>query len=154
MIKEKVQSTLEKKIKNWFIKNPKRVYFTIDKKDLKEIAKILYVDFSMRLSTVSAMDNEENFELVYHFGYDKTGEMFNARLFIDDKNKPEVDSLVEMFKSTDWVEREIHEMLGINFIGHPNLMHLLLDHDWPKDSFPLRKDFTNDKGYPLENNNE
>ncbi|MCK9615713.1 MAG: NADH-quinone oxidoreductase subunit C, partial [Candidatus Omnitrophica bacterium] len=48
------------------------------------------------------------------------------------------------FKSSDWVEREIHELLGINFKGHPNLKHLLLDDDWPKDSYPLRKDYKNE----------
>jgi NADH-quinone oxidoreductase subunit C len=41
--------------------------------------------------------------------------------------------------ASDWVEREIHEMLGIKFIGHPRLTHLLLDDDWPKGDFPLRK---------------
>ncbi|MDD4955510.1 MAG: NADH-quinone oxidoreductase subunit C [Candidatus Omnitrophica bacterium] len=144
MIKEEVKNKLSAKIKNWEEKSAKRVYFEIDKKDIKEIAANLYKDFGMRLSTITGIDNEKNFELIYHFGLDKTGELFNARIFIDDKSHPEIDSLIDLFKASDWVEREIHELLGIKFNGHPNLKHLLLDDDWPKNSYPLRKDYKNE----------
>lgn len=144
MIKEEVKNHLSEKIKNWEVKNPKRVYFEIDKNDLKEIAQELYKGFGMRLSTITGIDNEKNFELIYHFGLDKTGEIFNIRIFVNDKSKPEIDSLTDLFKASDWVEREIHELLGINFKGHPNLKHLLLDDDWPKNNYPLRKDYKNE----------
>jgi NADH-quinone oxidoreductase subunit C len=138
MIKEEVKNTLNDKIKEWVVKNPKRIYFTIDKKDIKSVATFLYKNVKMRLSTISGIDNEDSFELLYHFSFDKTGEMFNVRIFLD-KDNPEIDSLVDIFKASDWVEREIHEMLGIKFIGHPQLTHFLLDDDWPKDDYPLRK---------------
>ncbi|MFH1768821.1 MAG: NADH-quinone oxidoreductase subunit C [Candidatus Omnitrophota bacterium] len=157
MIKEEVKKRLDGKVNNWFVKNPKRVYFSIAKEDLKEVAKILYFDLNMRLSTVSGVDNEDSFELIYHFGADSTGEMFNVRVFLYDKNNSEIDSLTGMFKASDWIEREIHEMLGVNFIGHPNQKHLLLDEDWPTGNFPLRKSCAPEKKpYPLEeeiNNN-
>jgi len=108
MIKEEVKNKLSGKIKNWEVKNPKRVYFEIDKNDIKEIARKLYKDFGMRLSTITGIDNEKNFELIFHFGMDKTGELFNVRAFINDKTNPEIDSLVDLFKASDWVEREIH----------------------------------------------
>ncbi|MDD4182260.1 MAG: NADH-quinone oxidoreductase subunit C [Candidatus Omnitrophica bacterium] len=144
MIKDEVKNQLAPMLKNWEIKNPRRVYFEIDKSDLKEVARKLYKDFNMRLSTITGIDNEKNFELIFHFGMDKTGELFNVRVFITDKTNPEIDSLVDLFKASDWVEREIHELLGVNFKGHPNLKHLLLDDDWPKDSYPLRKDYKNE----------
>ncbi|UCC95390.1 MAG: NADH-quinone oxidoreductase subunit C [Candidatus Omnitrophota bacterium] len=144
MVKEEVKKRLEVKIKDWFVKNPKRVYFTIDKDDLRDVAKILYKEMRMRLSTVSGIDNETNFELIYHFGFDKTGEMFNMRVFIEQRRNPSVDSLTDMFQSTHWIERELYEMLGIQFKGHPNLTHLLLDHDWPKGQYPLRKSYTDE----------
>jgi NADH:ubiquinone oxidoreductase subunit C len=143
MIKEEVKKKLEQKIKDWQIKNPKRIYFTINKEDLKEVASILYKEMNMRLSTVTGIDNENNFELIYHFSCDKTGEIFNIRVFLEDKENPEVDSLTDVFRAGDWIEREIHELLGIKFKGHPNLKHLLLDEDWPKDKYPLRKDYKN-----------
>jgi NADH:ubiquinone oxidoreductase subunit C len=144
MIKDEVKNQLAPMLKKWEIKNPKRIYLEIDKNDLKEVARKLYKDFNMRLSTITGIDNEKNFELIFHFGLDKTGELFNVRVFIADKTNPEIDSLVDLFKSSDWVEREIHELLGIKFKGHPNLKHLLLDDDWPKDSYPLRKDYKNE----------
>ena len=143
MIKEEVKKKLEQKIKDWQIKNPKRIYFTINKEDLKEVASILYKEMDMRFSTVTGIDNENNFELIYHFSCDKTGEIFNIRVFLEDKENPEVDSLIDVFRAGDWIEREIHELLGIKFKGHPNLKHLLLDEDWPKDKYPLRKDYKN-----------
>ncbi len=144
MIKDEVKQILAPMLKNWEVKNPKRIYFEIDKNDIKEIARKLYKDFDMRLSTITGIDNENNFELIFHFGLDKTGEIFNVRTFIIDKNNPEIDSLTDLSKASDWVEREIHELLGINFKGHPNLKHLLLDDDWPKNSYPLRKDYKNE----------
>ncbi|HEC69980.1 MAG TPA: NADH-quinone oxidoreductase subunit C [Candidatus Omnitrophica bacterium] len=150
MIKEEVKKKLEGKIKEWFEKNPRRIYITIDKKDLKEVAKILHKDLGMRLSTVTGIDNEKNFELIYHFGKDQTGELFNLRVFIEDKANPEIDSLVSLFNSTEWIEREIKEMLGVNFKGHPDLRHLLLDKDWPEEEYPLRKDYPLKKGYPQD----
>lgn len=145
MIKEEVRKRLADKIKQWTVKNPKRVYFTIDKSELKDVAYILYKEMKMRLSTITGIDNEDNFEVIYHFGYDPTGELFNVRVFIPDKSNPELDSLTDMFSASNWIEREINEMLGIKFKGHPNLKHLLLDKDWPEDKFPLRKEFREEK---------
>lgn len=141
MIKEEVKAKLAKRIKDWVVKNPKRIYFTIDKGDLKETARILYAQMGMRLSTVTGVDNETNFELIYHFSYDKTGEIFNVRVFVEDRNSPQVDSLCDLFRASEWVEREINEMLGVDFKGHPKLKRLLLADDWPKEVFPLRKDY-------------
>ncbi len=155
MIKDEVKKKLEGKFKDWFVKNPRRIYFTIDKSNLRSVAEVLYKDFKMRLSTVSGVDNGDNFELIYHFGSDKTGELFNVRVFVYERHNPEVDSLVPMFRATEWVEREIHEMLGIKFIGHPDLKHLLLDHDWPEGNYPLRKTcILEKKPYPQDKEDE
>jgi NADH:ubiquinone oxidoreductase subunit C len=145
MIKEEVKSILGERVKDWSVKNPRRIYLTIDKKDLKEVGRIFHKEMKMRLSTVTGIDNEANFELIYHFGLDKTGELFNVRVFLKEKDKPCVDTLCDIFQSSNWAEREIHEMLGIDFKGHPNLKHLLLDDDWPDGNYPLRKDYVDKK---------
>ncbi|MBU1078393.1 MAG: NADH-quinone oxidoreductase subunit C, partial [Spirochaetes bacterium] len=69
----------------------------------------------------------------------KTGSMINIRVLLDNK-KPKVESLVPIFAGAEWVEREMHEMLGIDFKNHPNLVPFLLPEDWPKGKYPLRKD--------------
>jgi NADH-quinone oxidoreductase subunit C len=51
----------------------------------------------------------------------------------------EVDSVVGVWPTADWFEREAWDMYGIRFTGHPNLVRILMDDDW--EGFPLRKDY-------------
>jgi len=53
--------------------------------------------------------------------------------------EPRLDSVVDVFRGASWHERETHEMFGIDFVGHPNLVPLLLPDGF--DGHPLRKDF-------------
>jgi len=64
--------------------------------------------------------------------------IFSVRALLKDKDKPEIDSLAQLFPGAEWIEREIWELLGINFSGHPNLRHLLLIDEWPQGEYPLR----------------
>ncbi len=56
------------------------------------------------------------------------------------RDAPVVPSLIEVWTGVEYHERETHEMLGVNFSGHPNLKNLLLPEDW-NDLPPLRKDY-------------
>jgi NADH-quinone oxidoreductase subunit C len=51
----------------------------------------------------------------------------------------EIDSVVPVWPTADWFEREAWDMYGITFRGHPNLRRILMDEDW--DGHPLRKDY-------------
>jgi len=57
---------------------------------------------------------------------------------------PEVPSLCRVWATADWQEREVYDLLGVRFLGHPNLCRILLAEDWV--GHPLRKDYE----YPLE----
>ena len=57
------------------------------------------------------------------------------------KPKLGIDSLSPIFEGANWIEREMHEILGINFKGHPDLKRLLLPDDWPDGVYPLRRDY-------------
>lgn len=59
--------------------------------------------------------------------------------FHNGKNLPVVPSVVEVWKTADWAEREIYDMMGIRFEGHPDLRRILMWEGYPY--FPLRKDF-------------
>jgi NADH-quinone oxidoreductase subunit C len=58
------------------------------------------------------------------------------------EDDPEVDSIVDLFPCANFLEREVYDLLGIRFKGHPNLKRILLPENWV--GHPLRKD------YPLE----
>jgi len=137
-ILDDIKEKLKDKISGWYEHNPKRIYFSVDKKNIREVAKILFKDLGLRFATASGVDAPRGFEIVYHFSYDQTGQIICARTFIEDKQNPEIDSLAVISPAFEWIEREMWEMLGIKFIGHPNLKRLLLAEDWPEGEYPLR----------------
>lgn len=133
-----IQEGLGTRILTWEEKNPRRVYFTVRKEDIVETVKFLFKVMGLRFSIATATDMPKAFEILYHFSCDKTGAFYSVRVFIEDKEHPEIDSITPIFCGAEWIEREMWEMLGINFKGHPNLKRLLLADDWPEGEFPLR----------------
>jgi NADH:ubiquinone oxidoreductase subunit C len=139
-IRAKIKEKLGEKILLWDEKSKRRVYFSLRKKDLLEAVRFIFYGLGLRFVTASATDMPEGFEILYHFSFDKTGEIFSLRLLLEDKEHPEADSLAPLFPGAEWIEREIWELIGINFNGHPNLKKLLLADDWPDGDYPLRKE--------------
>jgi len=120
-------------------RSERRVYVTIKKEILPKIARYLFNDVKARFATASGVDTRKAIEILYHFSIDEIGLIVSLRV-IADKPDPEVESLTSIMKCAEWIEREIHELLGVNFKGHPNLKHLLLKDDWPEGNYPLRRD--------------
>lgn len=137
-LKEQVKEKLGNKIINWYEHSARRIYFSLKPKDLKETARILFKDLALRFSTASGTDTPAGIEILYHFSFDKTGEIYSLRVLIENRKKPEIDSITSVFVAAEWIEREMWELLGVNFIGHPNLKHLLLIDEWPEGKYPLR----------------
>lgn len=81
---------------------------------------------------------EPRFELQYHLvSIPKKNKLrLRVKLSGDD---PVVDSLVPVWPGANWLEREIFDLMGIRFTGHPDLRRILLPDDW--EGHPLRKDF-------------
>jgi Ni,Fe-hydrogenase III component G len=138
-ISDRIKEELGEKILEWKEPSKTRIYFSVDKKDIYSTAEILFKKLGLRFAIASGLDTPAAFEILYHFSFDKTGEIYTVRTFINDKGHPEIDSLAPLFPGAEWIEREIWEMLGIRFIGHPNLKRLLLAEDWPEGDYPLRK---------------
>ena len=120
-------------------RSSRRVYFTINKEILPKIVRYLFNDVRARFCTASGTDTRTAVEILYHFSVDEIGLIVSLRVILEKPNL-EVDSLTSIMKCAEWIEREIHEMLGVNFKGHPNLRHLLLKDDWPEGNYPLRRD--------------
>lgn len=133
-IKEKFSG----RVKDIFENSAKRVYITLDKKDIIDFASYLFKDLGLRFAIASGIDTPEGLEILYHFSHDKTPLIVTLRVLIEDKNHPEIDSIANLIRGAEWIEREMWEMLGINFKGHPNLKRLLLADEWPEGKYPLR----------------
>jgi NADH-quinone oxidoreductase subunit C len=84
---------------------------------------------------------EPRFELNYHLVSIPRREKVRLRVWLGG-NDPVVDSLVAAWPGANWLEREIFDLFGIRFTGHPDLRRILLPDDW--EGYPLRRD------YPVE----
>jgi NADH-quinone oxidoreductase subunit C len=90
-------------------------------------------------------DATDRFGLVYLLANTQTNERLTVRVFL---NEPDltVPSMYDLWKGADWLEREVYDMFGIVFDGHPDLRRILMPEEFT--AFPLRKD------YPLQGRGE
>jgi Ni,Fe-hydrogenase III component G len=139
-IREQIKERLEGKILDWKEFSARRIYFSVSKEHLFETVKFLFKELELRFATASGTDTPSGFEILYHFSFDKAGEIYSMRVLLEGKNNPSIDSVTPIFPAAEWIEREIWEMLGIHFNGHPNLKRLLLAEDWPEGKYPLRRE--------------
>jgi Ni,Fe-hydrogenase III component G len=138
-ISERIKEKLDKKIIAWEEKSARRIYFTVDKKDIFQTAQFLFKELNLRFATASGMETPQGFEILYHFSDDSCGIIYSARVILEGGKNQQVQSISPIFPGAEWIEREMWEMLGINFTGHPNLKRLLLAEDWPDGQYPLRQ---------------
>lgn len=101
-------------------------------------ARFLHMHLKFRFIIASAMHSKKGIEILYHFSDDSSGSIINIQVVLDE-NKPEIESLTGIFVAADWIEREMHEIMGINFLNHPNLEKLLSEGNWAEGVYPYRK---------------
>ncbi len=121
------------------IRSAKRATVTIKKNAILKAADYLFNKLKLRFIIASALHTKKGFEIYYHFSNDLTGLVINLHVILA-KEKPEIESLTSIFEAANWIEREMHEILGINFIGHPNLEKLISEGNWAKGVYPYRHD--------------
>ncbi len=140
MVLDELKETFGEKILDTLTINEQRVTLTIEPDALVQMAGHLIKTLEFRFIIASALHTKRGFEIFYHFSLDHSGLILNL-LVILDKDKPEVESLSNRFEDTNWIEREMHELFGINFLNHPNLDQLLSEGNWAKGVYPYRKTF-------------
>jgi NADH-quinone oxidoreductase subunit C len=95
------------------------------------------LDFDF-LSLITGVDYPDHLTVVYHlFSYTQKHK-FVVKVELA-KATPRVDSVESIWSTANWHERETFDLLGVEFVGHPNLRRILLPEDW--DGHPLRKDY-------------
>ena len=99
-------------------------------------------DLLVDITAVDWPEREARFDVVYHWLNLTSQERLRVKVSVADGEA--APSLTGRFKTADWFEREVFDMFGIRFEGHPNLQRLLLWQDF--QGHPLRKDFPLDGG--------
>jgi NADH:ubiquinone oxidoreductase subunit C len=93
------------------------------------------------LVCITGMDYGQELGVVYHLRSTKLGHDLVLKTRTADRQDPHFDSVTDIWKSADLLEREVYDLLGIKFTNHPDLRRLFLDKSW---GFPLRKDYVDD----------
>jgi NADH-quinone oxidoreductase subunit C len=169
MTSAEITSVLEQKFgdrikaKNLEVKDP---FVVVEPGELPEVCRFLRDDprlsFEM-LNCVSGVDYLEpdpkkapkagfdpHMEVVYHLSSFRNKHRFVVKLILPRWKDgrpgalPEVPSLTPLFNMANWHEREVYDLAGVWFTGHPELTRILLSDDW--EGHPLRKDYE----FPLE----
>jgi NADH-quinone oxidoreductase subunit C len=95
----------------------------------------------VRLSSVTAVDRHPaspRFEVVYHLHSIESNLRVRLKCRLPDGD-PAIDSVASVWRSANWYEREVFDLFGIRFTGHPDLRRIMLPDDW--EGHPLRKDY-------------
>jgi NADH-quinone oxidoreductase subunit C len=137
----KINDKFDGRILKTYKKNARKAYVDIYPKEIVDITKFLFKELGLRFNIASAVDDFDGLEILYHFSLDASGFVVTVRAIIKDRESPHVDSITSVTRSAWWIEREIHELFGIEFDGNSDLRPLLLPDDWPKGVYPLRKNF-------------
>ncbi|RLI28350.1 NADH-quinone oxidoreductase subunit C [Candidatus Bathyarchaeota archaeon] len=116
---------------------PRRVFFYAPPEYYKEVVRFLAEKLGfVHLQAITATDLGDEIEVMPHLG---RGLTVSVRTRVP-KDKPVVDSVVDVIPGASVHEREAHDMLGVEFRGNPNLTRILLPEDWPKGVYPLRRE--------------
>ena len=148
-LEKKINSELTTKIKESKILH-NQLYLSINSEDLLDVILLLKTNKDTKfkqLIDITAVDYPENkkrFKVVYLLLSHEFNQRILVSYFINENEK--ISSLVNIFPSANWMEREIFDMYGIKFNDHPDLRRILTDYGF--EGFPLRKDF------PLTGHNE
>ncbi len=128
--------------------SPKAI--TIAREDLIDVMSELIVNPNVyfdSLSCVTGIDNGPaigTMEVAYNLYSIPLNHHLMIRVVVP-RETPEINSVCHLWRTADWLEREIFDMYGITFLNHPDLRRILMPADW--EGFPLRKDYKHQAYY-------
>ena len=124
----------------------------VDASRITEVASLLRDDpelaFEMLtdLTCVDYLGEEPRFEVVYHFYSVAKNHRVRVKARVSEASA-RIDSLAPLYASANWMEREVWDLYGVHFSGHPDLRRILLYDEF--EGHPLRKDYAKEKRQPL-----
>ncbi len=106
--------------------------------DVCKFAKNIGLNYLVDISSIDNYGEDPRWTVVYHLRAIGNGEEIRLKTDVSEE-KSEVPSVLPVWRTANWHEREIYDMMGIRFAGHPDLRRILMWEGYPY--FPLRKDF-------------
>lgn len=113
----------------------RRINVKVNSREIREAVEKMR-GLEAHLSTITCVDELDKFTLIYHF--DIHGCIVNIYAEVN-RAVPVVDSIVGIYPVADFYEREVREMFGVEFRGHPRPVKFLLPDDWPDKVHPLKR---------------
>ena len=124
----------------------------IDRSRIEEVLRFLRDDpeleFDMLtdLCAVDYLPRTPRFEVVYHLYSVPLNHRVRIKAAVPEED-PRIDSALDLYASANWMEREVWDLYGVRFEGHPDLRRILLYEEF--EGHPLRKDYPKEKRQPL-----
>ena len=116
--------------------------YTISATDLREVAKFssdkLSFDYLLDITSIDNFGEEPRFEIIYHMYSMRHAACLRLKMKVSEELGA-IETVSDIWPTANWHEREIYDMMGIKFNGHPDLRRILMWDGYP--FFPLRKDF-------------
>jgi Ni,Fe-hydrogenase III component G len=138
-IEEKVRQEFKEAILEVKIPREHRMFITVPLIQVKKVISYLKQNFALtHITTITAIDAEENIEVIYHF-FTKGVEL-SLKTSVPKAN-PVIDTITPIIPGAILYEREIQDLLGLKVKEHPDPRRLVLPEDWPEGVYPLRKDY-------------
>lgn len=91
-----------------------------------------------RLGNLTAVDWKDHIEMVYHLYNMEENVKLEVKAALDSA-APVIESATSLYPGAEFEEREVYDLMGVDFLGHPDLRRILMPDDYP--AHPLRKDF-------------
>ena len=145
---EKINSSHANHIESAEVQRSLRVSVLVKNEAFLEMAKALRDEYGFKIpSAAGGVDylKEERMQMIYYLFNPDSKITLTYRINLP-RDKPSLPTLTGIWEAMSFHEREAHEMFGIEFENHPNMIPLLIPPDW-RGGYPLRKDF---KGEAVE----
>jgi len=139
-ITEKLTQFLKDDLLETKVPRDRRVFVTINLAALKKTVGFLTNELGFKhISTISGSDLGKDLEVLYHFAQNGSIEL-SLRITVPESDHVIVPTITDLVPAATLYEREVHDLLGIVFEGHPDLSPLVLPEHWPQGVYPLRKE--------------
>ena len=120
----------------------RRIFVRVSKKCLKDMILFLKNEGFAHLSAITGLEVNGAIELLYHLNKGGVELAVRVRLPL---NEISIPTITDIILGSSLYEREVHDLLGVKFEGHPDLRRLVLPDEWTEGVYPLRKHQTIEK---------